>query len=150
MRRFALTIIFASMLLLGGSYASAFLPGGPPAFVPWVFATATASAMIAVLMLGVARKGIRLGILGWVFGFCFLCVAGGFGMALAAEPVAAGARLWLGLPGGAATILFVVAFPPMLVLPLAYALTFDTVTLSDAELDVLRARLEAMREEPRT
>lgn len=147
MRRFALAVIFGSMLLLAGSYASAFLPGGAPAFVPWVFATATAGSMIAVLLLGVARRGLRLGILGWVFAFCFLCVAGGFWLALAAEPVRAGATFWAGLPKGAATILFVVGLLPMVVLPMAYALTFDDVTLNDAELEALRGRLAALREE---
>lgn len=147
MRRFALAVIFLSMVALAGGYASAFLPGGPPKFITWVFALATACAMIAMLILGAARKGVNLGVLKFVFAFCFLCVGGGFAMALLAPPVTAGAKLWLGLPQGAAVILFVVGLLPMLVLPIAYALTFERVTLNTDELDALRARLGEMRRE---
>lgn len=147
MRRFALAVIFLSMVALAGGYASAFLPGGPPKFVTWVFALATASAMIAMLVLGAARKGVNLGALKLVFAFCFLCVGGGFAIALLAPPVLPDARLWLGLPQGAAAILFVVGLLPMLVLPIAYALTFERVTLNTDELDALRARLAEMRKE---
>ena len=147
MRRFALAVIFLSMVTLAGGYASAFLPGGPPRYIPWLFALATACSMIAVMMLGAARKGVKLGILNVVFAFCFLCVAGGFVLALLAPPVTANSRLWLGLPQGAAVILFIVGLLPMLVLPLAYALTFERVTLNTNELDALRARLADMRNE---
>jgi len=148
MKKFALAVLFSSMILLAAGYASALLPGGPPDFVPWIFAFATASSMISVLALGASRNGRRLGALGWVFGFCFLCIAGGFWAALAAPTVTAASRLWLGLPGGAAIILFLVGLVPMLVLPIAYALTFEKGTLSAEELDRLRAQLAALRKDP--
>jgi hypothetical protein len=60
-------------------------------------------------------------------------------------------ELWLGLPRGAAIILYIVGLVPMAVLPIAYALTFDRTTLSEAELDELRRRLRALNQadEPR-
>ncbi|MGQ0814279.1 MAG: hypothetical protein ACT4O1_07415 [Gemmatimonadota bacterium] len=145
MKRIALGVIFVSMLAIAAGYASAFLPGGAPAGVAWLFALAIAALMIAVLVLGAARKGASLGMLKWVFGFCFACLAVGFSLALLAPAVAPESKLWLGLPQGAAIILYVVGFLPMLVLPIAYALTFDHTTLSSDELERLRARLEELR-----
>ena len=52
--------------------------------------------------------------------------------------------LWLGLPPRAAVVLYVIGFLPVLVLPLAYALTFDALTLSEADL----ARARAARTAP--
>jgi hypothetical protein len=141
MRRFALGLLFFSMVALALGYASALLPDGPPRFVPWMFALATAGSMIAILILGAARKGSRLGILKWVFGLCFLSVAGGFAVALLAAPVQPDSRLWLGLPAGAAAILFLVGLVPMLILPVAYALAFDRLTLAGDDLEEIRARL---------
>src|SRR5687768_10244421 len=94
MKRFALGLLFISMVVLAIGYAAALLPGEPPAFASWIFAFATASSMIAVLMLGAARKGARLGALKWVFAFCFLSVAGGFAVALLAAPVTPATQLW--------------------------------------------------------
>ena len=147
MKRAAIAILFLSMVTLAGGYASAFLPGGPPRWVASAFAVATAASMIAVLMLGAARRGGKTALLLGVFAFCFLCVAGGFLLALQTAPVSANATLFLGLPPGAAIILFVVGLPPMIVLPLVYALTFENVTLNTAELDELRAKLADMRQE---
>ncbi|MGQ0560517.1 MAG: hypothetical protein ACT443_01430 [Gemmatimonadota bacterium] len=141
MKRLALAVIFASMVCIAGGYASAFLPGGAPPAAVWVFAIATAALMIATLVLGASRAGVKFGALKWVFAFCFLCVCGGFGLALLAPAVAADSKLWLGLPAGAALILYVVGFLPMLVLPIAYALTFERMTLSTEELERLRAEL---------
>lgn len=144
-RRLALAVIFLSMLAIAGGYASAFLPGGAPPLAAWIFAIATAAMMVAVLVLGAARTGVRFGGLVWVFVFCFMALAGGFALALLAPEVTADAALYMGLPQGAAVILFVVGLMPMLVLPIAYALTFDKTTLSTEELEALRARLADLR-----
>lgn len=146
-RRYALAVIFISMLAIAGGYASAFLPGGAPAIAAWIFAFATAAMMVAVLVLGAARRNVPLGKLKWIFAFCFISLAGGFSLALAAPAVTPDAKLWLGLPEGAAVILYVVGLLPLLVLPVAYARTFDKTTLSEAELDALREKLIALRNE---
>ena len=144
-KRIALAVIFVSMLAIAGGYASAFLPGGAPPAAAWVFAIATAAMMTAVLPLGAARNGEKLGILAWVFWFCFLALAGGFCFALLAPAPTPDAKLFLGLPAGAAIILFVVGLLPLRVLPIAYALTFDKTTLNTEELDRLRAQLAELR-----
>ncbi len=143
-RRLALLTILIAVLVIGAGYASAFLPGGAPRIASFAFAVATAALMTAVSVLGVARAHGGLGALRWIFVATFLVMAGGFCAALLA-PAPAADHLWLGLPRGAAIILYIVGLVPMLILPLAYALTFDRNTLSDAELDELRRRLEALR-----
>ena len=133
------------MLVIALGYASAFLPGGAPALATFAFALATASVMTAILVLGAARKGTRLGRLRWVFAFTFIVLAVGFMLALTQVDVRA-QPLWLGLPRGAAIILYGVGLLPMLVLPVAYALTFERTTLDEEELRVLREKLEALKQ----
>ncbi len=123
-RRFALLVIFFSILIIGAGYASAFLPGGAPALAIFVFAIATAGVMTAILVLGAARKDTKLGGLTWVFLLTFVILAGGFCAALIEENPDP-QSLWLGLPRGAAIIMYVVGLLPMLILPIAYAVTFD-------------------------
>ena len=143
-RRGALFVIFLSMVVIGLGYASAFLPGGVPEIATYAFAIATACMMTAILVLGAARRQAKLGKLWWVFAFVFVVLAGGFTAALA-EAAVTTERLWLGLPSGAAIILYVVGLSPMAVLPIAYALSFDKTTLSGEELETLRRRLAELR-----
>lgn len=145
-KRLALLVIFGSMLVVGAGYLSAYLPGGAPRVATFAFALATASMMTAILVLGAARRGRALGRLRWVFAFTFVVMALGFCAALI-PGIADSDKLWLGLPAGAAIILYVVGLLPMLVLPIAYALTFERVTMDDTELQELRERLAALRSE---
>ncbi|HEX6063055.1 MAG TPA: hypothetical protein VFZ04_02490 [Longimicrobiales bacterium] len=144
-RRLALLTIVLAVLVIGAGYASAFLPGGAPRIASFAFAIATAALMTAISVLGVARGTTRLGALRWVFAITFLVMAGGFCAALLAPP--SPNELWLGLPRGAAIILYVVGLVPLLILPVAYALTFDKHTMSDSELAELRRRLQALQQD---
>jgi hypothetical protein len=139
----ALLVIFLSMVVIGLGYASAFLPGGVPLLATYAFAIASAAVMTAILVLGVARKRSSPGRLWLVFLFVFLVLGGGFVAALSQATVST-ERLWLGLPTGAAIILYIVGLAPMAVLPVAYALTFDRTTLSDNELAELRRKLNEL------
>jgi hypothetical protein len=101
---------------------------------------AIASMMVAVMVLGAARHG-RVGRLVWPFAGVWLLLVVGFLAALylpaetAAEP-----SLWLGLPRRAAIVLYGIGVLPLIVMPIAYAMTFDDATLSAADLEALRAR----------
>ena len=66
-------------------------------------------------------------------------------LALREPPPVAGAPLWLGLPKGAALVLYGVGLLPLLVLPLAYALTFEGQTLSEADLERVRRAASGLR-----
>ncbi len=130
------------MLVIGAGYLSAFRADGAPRVTTFAFAIATSALMTAISILGAARTGRRLGALRWVFLFTFLVMAVGFCVALTG--FGAGQDLWLGLPRGAAIVLYVVGLLPMAVLPIAYALTFEKTTLDDEELAELRRKLREL------
>lgn len=144
-KRTSLSVIFVSMVVIAVGYASAFLPGGAPRWATYAFALATASVMTAIIVLGAARKGQKLGVLAWVFAFTFAVLAIGFSLALGESDVPS-QPLWGGLPRGAAIILYVVGLLPMAVLPITYALTFERTTLDERELAELRRKLAALNE----
>ena len=87
------------------------------------------------MALGATRGNRGLGSLKLPFAFVFLVLAAGFCLALllpSKEP------LMLGLPLRAAIIIYGIGLLPIIILPVAYAITFDTQTLSEA--DVARVR----------
>lgn len=145
MRRVALAVIVLSSLAITAAYASAFLGGPPPRWATWAFALAIPLLMTAIMVLGAARADRRLGRLALPFAFTCMVLTGGFAVVLLlpGDPEA----LWLGLPRRAAIILYGIGLLPVLVLPLTYAWTFDSLTLNQADLDRIRAaRTEASRE----
>jgi hypothetical protein len=64
----------------------------------------------------------------------------GFGAALAL-PATEGplSQLWLGLPARAAIVIYGIGLLPIVVLPIAYAVTFKTQTLSAEDVEKVRA-----------
>ena len=144
-QRVSLGVIAAAALVLGLSYASAFLPGGPPAWIGWPFAIATSASLTAAMVLGASRPGGGVGRLAVPFAAVFALLVLCFGLALLEPTPAAGDPLWLGLPRGAALVLYGVGLLPLLVLPLAYALTFESQTLSEQDLARVRREAAALR-----
>jgi hypothetical protein len=71
-------------------------------------------------------------------------LAVGFGAALLL-PASDGAlsRLWLGLPARAAIVIYGVGLLPIIILPVAYAMTFEEMTLSAEDLERVRAMARA-------
>lgn len=137
--RRSLAALAASTAAMGVAYGSAFLPGPPPTWAAWVAAMAIPGALVAAMALGASGRG-ELGRLRLPFAFVFVVLAAGFGAALALAPASApDPTLWLGLPPRAAVILYGVGLLPLLVVPLAYALTFDEMTLSEEDWERVRA-----------
>jgi hypothetical protein len=142
-RAAAIAVVFASVLLIGAAYASAFFGTGAPAWAGWAMSLGTAALLVSLMALGAVREG-GLGSLGVALGVIFLLLAGGFGLVLSmpASPPPSTA-LWLGLPPGAALVLYGIGLVPVLVAPVAYALTFDRMTLSAADLERVHAAMAA-------
>jgi hypothetical protein len=111
--------VFFSTLCIAVAYGSAFLPGGTPGWAPWLLAFGMSTCMVAIMVMGAARKG-RVGRLALPFAFVFLVLTVGFGAALA-HPGTDPANPEL-----------------LLVIPLAYALTFDEQTLRPEDLERIR------------
>ncbi|HEU0299969.1 MAG TPA: hypothetical protein VFR37_10950 [Longimicrobium sp.] len=149
-RRNALLALLAGTLAIAAAYASAFLPGDPPAWSPWALGTGTAVVMVAASALGAARRETGIGRLKAPFAIVFLILAGGFAAVLSMPPVGPNPRLFLGLPAGAAIVLVGIGLLPLLVLPVAYALTFDEMTLSEADLARVREAARALQATPNT
>ncbi|MBW3571107.1 MAG: hypothetical protein KY467_08375 [Gemmatimonadetes bacterium] len=143
-RRNSLLALFAGTLACAAAYASAFLPGDPPSWSPWALGIGTAVVMVSASALGAARADTGIGRLKLPFAIVFLIVAGGLAAALSMPaPDAADPALFLGLPAGAAVVLLGIGLLPLLVLPIAYALTFEEMTLSEADLARVREAARA-------
>lgn len=143
MKRLAVGGIAFATALVGLAYGSAFLPGGAPGWAPALLAAGTALILVAMMALGSQRRG-SIGSLWVPFTFVLLVVGGGLGALLvmpAADP--ADPALVLGLPPRAALLLYGIGLLPTLVVPVAYALTFDRLTLSEEDLERVRAAARA-------
>lgn len=93
---------------------------------------------VSLMILGAVRAGERLGLLGFALGFLFLVFVLGFGIPLFLTDVDASADLWMGLPRSSAIVVYGVGILPVLVLPLAYALTFEDRTLRKEDVERVR------------
>jgi hypothetical protein len=139
MRRAALAVVFGSTLAIAAVYAVTLVTRVQHAWGAGVFAVATAAMLVAFMVLGAARARARFGPLWLAFGFAFVVMAGGFLLALTLPADEAGARLYLGLPARAAIIVYGIGLLPAFVIPVAYALTFDRLTLSPEDLRRVRS-----------
>jgi len=140
------SVIVASCIGIGVVYASAFLPGGLPAWAPWLMIASISTLLVATFALGAVRNG-SIGRLVFPFAAVWLVLVGGFGLALILPAeTAADPRLVLGLPLRTAIVLYGVGLVPLLFVPIAYAATFSSLTLSDADLERLRAAANAIRD----
>ncbi|HZK79001.1 MAG TPA: hypothetical protein VFC35_08835 [Gemmatimonadaceae bacterium] len=132
------TLVLATCAIAGG-YAAAFMPGGAPTWAPWLLAIGIPAALGGIMALGAARGSAGIGKLKFPFAFVFVVLTSGFCLALGL-PANEGLQstLWLGLPVRAAIVIYGIGLLPIVVLPVAYALTFDTQTLSQTDIDRVR------------
>lgn len=139
-RRAALVALVAGILAIALGYGAAFLPGGTPAWAPWLLALGIPAALGAIMILGAARGRMGIGPLKYPFAFVVATLALGFGAALAL-PATEGplSQLWLGLPVRAAIVIYGIGLLPIVVLPVAYALTFESQTLNAEDVERVRA-----------
>jgi len=147
MKRTVVTLLVLSVLTVGVGYAGAFFPGGAPPWSAWCLAIGTNGALMSLMALGATRRGTLAPALQWTFVGMFWLCAGAFAYALA-MPAAegAGGPLLLGLPQRTAVLLYAVGVVPIVILPFAYALTFETSTLSEDDLAKVRAAHRALVE----
>ena len=91
------------------------------------------------MILGAARGRTGIGPLKYPFAFVVAVLAIGFCAALALPATeSALSRLWLGLPARAAIVIYGIGLLPIIVLPVAYALTFEAQTLSAEDVERVR------------
>lgn len=143
-KRASLAALLLATLLIAAAYASAFLPGGTPPWGPWLMAAGVPLVLVSVMVLGAVRGGEGMGRLAWPFAFVGGILGAGFLLALGLpSDEAAGAALYLGLPLRASIILYGIGLLPIVILPVAYALTFDAMTLNAGDVERVRLAGEA-------
>jgi hypothetical protein len=138
-RRNSLFALLAGTLAIAAAYASAFLPGDPPVWAGWAMGMGIPCCLLSVMVLGAVRGREPIGKLKYAFGFSAVVLTAGFALALGLPAnEAAGVPLYLGLPLRAAVVLYGIGLLPIVVLPIAYAMTFDAQTLDPADLERVR------------
>jgi len=138
-RPLAIGALLVSALLIGAAYVGALLASAVPRWAPWALMIGTSTIMLATMVLGASRRGAGIGRLVVPFAAIFTVLIVGFSAALVLPAESATSPLWFGLPRRAAVILYGVGVLPLFVLPIAYAVTFESLTLSDEDLERVRA-----------
>lgn len=142
----ATLILSISAIAVG--YAAAFAPGGTPEWAPWLLALGIPCSLGAIMALGATRGRRGVGPLRIPFAFVIAILIVGFGAALILPATeTAGMTLWLGLPPRAAIIIYGVGLLPIVVLPVAYALTFATQTLTAEDIARVQELARQLRQE---
>ncbi|HEX4936365.1 MAG TPA: hypothetical protein VFV33_24455 [Gemmatimonadaceae bacterium] len=137
-KRTAIVATAASAASIALAYLSAFIEGGTR-WGTWCMVLGLALMVVSLMALGVSRGGGGVGRLAAPLAFTFVVLVGGFAAAHLLPTEGAGARTLLGLPLRAAIVLYGIGVLPLVVLPLAYALTFDVMTLREDDLARVRA-----------
>lgn len=132
-RRIAICATFLATCCIAAAYLSAFAPGGVR-WGAWCMVVGLATMVVSLMVLGAARGSGGVRRLAVPLAITFVVIVAGFGAALVLPPEGSDARIVLGLPLRAALVLYGIGVVPLLVLPLAYARTFDDMTLSEADL----------------
>jgi hypothetical protein len=131
---------FLSTLAIALAYGAAFLPGGPPAWAVLLMVVGVAGLVVTTMGLGALRRARGRT---WIVAslvFTFVALVTGFALALwlPADESAASAMV-LGFPARASAVFYIVGVLPLVVLPIVYVLTFDSATLTAADLERVRA-----------
>jgi hypothetical protein len=138
-RRVSLGALIVGILAIAVGYLAALLPGETPAWAPWLLALGIPVAIGAIMSLGAARGQMGIGPLKYPFAFVVVVLAIGFCAALVLPATESPlSKLWLGLPACAAIVIYGIGLLPIILLPIAYALTFKTQTLTAADVERVR------------
>jgi hypothetical protein len=148
MKRILIRLLVASCCLVALAYVAVFVSGAGVTWAPWALAVGANGVIMSLMAIGAVRHDTLPRSLVWTFVGLFVLCAGAFLTALAL-PAAEGANgtLLLGLPLRTAIVLYGVGVVPIFILPFAYALTFESSTLSEDDLDRVRAAYIAVRAE---
>ena len=146
MKRLLIRLLAASCGLIAIAYAAMFVSATPPSWAPISLAIGANGVIMTLMAIGAVRHDTMPRSLVWTFVGLFVLCAGAFVVALlmpAQEGV--GGPLLLGLPLRSAIVLYGVGVLPIAILPFAYALTFESSTLSEDDLGRVRAAHASMR-----
>ena len=147
MKRVLIRLLVVSCSLVALSYVAVFA-GARGGWAPWTLAIGANGVIMSLMAIGAVRRDTLPRSLVWTFGGMFLFCAGCFIAALALPPAeGANGPLLFGLPLRTAIVLYGIGVVPIFILPFAYALTFESSTLSEGDLNRVRAASAAVRAE---
>src|SRR5215203_949719 len=146
-RTVALGALILSTLLIAAAYVGALVAPSVPIWTSWALMIGTSTIMLATMVLGAVRGEGGIGRLAFPFAAMFVVLLVGFTAALVMPNESAASPLWFGLPQRAAVILYGVGVLPLFVLPIAYAATFESATLNEADLERIRQMKATMKAE---
>ncbi|MEO8623359.1 MAG: hypothetical protein ABI625_19940 [bacterium] len=147
MKRLLIRLLATSCGFVAIAYVAMFVSATPPAWAPVSLAIGANGVIMTLMAIGAVRHDTMPRSLVWTFVGLFVLCAGAFVVALllpAREGL--GGPLLLGLPLRSAILLYGVGVVPIAILPFAYALTFESSTLSEDDLVRVRAAHASMRE----
>jgi hypothetical protein len=146
MKKLLVRLLAVSCFLVAIAYAALFVSPTIPVWAPLSLAIGANGVIMSLMAIGAVRHDTMPRSLAWTFIGLFVLCAGALVLALVMPPQeGAGGPLLLGLPLRTAIVLYGVGVVPIAILPLAYALTFDSSTLSEADLVRVRAANADMR-----
>jgi hypothetical protein len=146
MKRVLIRLLVASCVLVAIAYAAMFVSATPPVWAPISLAVGANGVIMSLMAIGAVRHDTMPRSLVWTFVGLFVLCAGAFVVALLLPAQEGpGGPLLLGLPLRSAIVLYGVGVVPIAILPFAYALTFESSTLSEDDLVRVRAAHASMR-----
>jgi hypothetical protein len=146
MKKLLVRLLALSCFLVAIAYAALFVSAAIPTWAPLSLAIGANGVIMSLMAIGAVRHDTMPRSLVWTFIGLFVLCAGAFVAALVMPPQeGASGPLLLGLPLRTAIVLYGIGVVPIAILPLAYALTFDSSTLSEEDLVRVRAANAEMR-----
>lgn len=138
-KRLARLALTAASIAIAMGYAAAFKRGGAPVWAPWLLAIGIPIALVAIMIMGAVRDKCGIRKLAVPIAFVGVLLTAGFCLALGLPAnESAQSTLFFGLPLRAAIVIYGIGLIPIVVLPVAYALTFETQTLNAEDLEKVR------------
>lgn len=136
-RRLVAGVLIPGTILIAIAYASAFVGGGESWGV-WCMIAGVTAVSLGVTALGALREGRRSPVVIVALAATGICIVAGFALALLLPDDGVAERFVLGFPVRAAAVIWLVGVAPLFVFPLAYAMSFDDLTLRDDDLERVR------------
>lgn len=134
----ALGGLMVSTCLVGAAYASAFIEGGASWGV-WCMVLGVAGTAVCTMAMGTRRGRSRGRLVNVALAGTFICIVAGLALGILLPDRGSAEVLLLGLPLRAAAVIYLVGVGPLFVLPLVYAVTFESFTLDSNAIERIRA-----------
>ena len=146
MKRALILLLVVCVFVVSSAYVTMLVSSTAPTWAPIALAVGANGIIMTLMAIGAMRHDKLPPALSLTFAFIFVACAGAFVAALLMAPnEGPGGSLLLGLPLRTAIVTYTVGVLPIVVLPLAYALTFEKSTLSDDDLARVREAYVTMR-----